>query len=120
MKKILLIEDYQPTVEMVTTLLEIYGYSVEVARDGVTGLSKAEKDRPDLILLDIMLPIMDGFEVSKRLKENETTKTIPVIVVSIKADLINKDDFKDRVDAYLTKPFEPQKLIDLIKSVLGN
>jgi len=107
-------------VEMITTLLAINGYSVEAALDGETGLKKAEETRPDLILLDIMMPGMDGFEVSRRLKEKDTTKLIPVVVVSIKADSINKDEFKNQVDAYLTKPFDPPKLIEIIKRVLGD
>jgi len=115
-KKILLIEDYEATVEMLTSILELNGYEVEVAGDGPSGLKKAVSARPALILLDIMLPQMSGIEVCQKLKIDPKTKQIPVIIVSVKA--ANEDVKKGLAcgaDEYVIKPFDPYDLIEKVK-----
>ncbi|MFA6170686.1 MAG: response regulator [Candidatus Margulisiibacteriota bacterium] len=116
MKKILLIEDYQPTVEMINLMLKMQGYEVEIAYCGKEGLQKAAA--ADLILLDVMMPEMDGLEVCRRLKSADSTKHIPVIIVSIRADDLGKEGREIGAAAYLAKPFEPERLLDLIKKHL--
>lgn len=116
MRKILLIEDYEPTVEMIQLFLKMHDYEVEVAYNGQEGLQKAPQ--ADLILLDVMMPGMDGLEVCRKLKSAEATKNIPVIIVSIKADDLGKEGREIGATAYLAKPFEPEKLLSLIRRYL--
>ena len=119
-KKILIIEDYDATVEMLTNVLEMNGYEVEVATDGPVGLKKAASVKPALILLAIMLPEMSGIEVCQKLKSDPKTKPIPIIIVSVKAtDEDVKKGLACGADAYVTKPFDPFGLIEKIQEYLG-
>ena len=81
-KKILVVDDNKDTVAMIKTLLEKAGFDVATAPDGQEGYRKAQEVMPDMILLDIMMPIMDGFTMNKLLKENSQTEKIPVIIIS--------------------------------------
>ncbi len=120
LKRILLIEDYPATYEMIENLLEIEGYQTIIATDGNSGIDKAFSEEPDLILLDIMLPEMSGFEVCKLLKSNPKTGKIPIVIVSVRAAEENIKMAKEiGADDYLTKPFDPLKLIEVIKKHLG-
>lgn len=116
MRKILLIEDNKPTVEMIQLFLKLHDYEVEVAYNGKDGLQMAPN--ADLVLLDVMMPEMDGLEVCRRLKSSAETKNIPVIIVSIKADDLGKEGREIGATAYLAKPFDPEKLLSLIKRYL--
>ena len=117
--RILIIEDYMPTSGMIKDLLSLSGYNVSAAQDGVVGLEMAFSEKPDLILLDVMMPGMNGFEVCSVLKADPKTKAIPVIIVSVKAA---EDDVKagkgEGADDYLVKPFDPDELMKLIKKHL--
>ncbi len=114
-RKVLVIEDHAPTVELLRTVLQAGGYAVGVALDGLRGLQKAVEEKPDLVLLDVMMPELNGFEVCRRLKADPRTSQIPVIFVSVKA---SPENFALGEQAgacgYVTKPFDNQKLLDLM------
>ena len=117
--KILLVEDEAAIVDMVKRRLEAHEYEVIVAVDGVEGLDKARKENPDLIILDLMLPKMDGCKVNALLKCDEKYKHIPIIIFT--ACAIEKDEklgFEYGADAYITKPFDAQALLAKIKELL--
>lgn len=120
MKKILLIEDESALQKALRNYLETEGYEMISALDGQTGLEMTEKEKPDLILLDLILPKMNGFEVLKRLKENPLTKTIPVIVFTNLEELPNIDQaLKMGIEAYLVKAeYTLEEVIEKIKQVL--
>ena len=119
-RKILIIEDYPATSKMIAEILEMEGYQSVISADGLLGVEKAKSEKPDLILLDIMLPGIDGLEVCSRLRADEQTKHIPVIMVSVKA---STEDVKSGLDkganGYVSKPFDPFKLLEIVKKHLG-
>jgi DNA-binding response OmpR family regulator len=118
-KKILLVDDELDLVDMVKIRLESWGFDVLTAYDGQDGLNKAKKEVPDLIVLDLMLPRIDGFKVCRMLKFDEKYKKIPVILFSARAqDSDKKMGSEVGADAYITKPFEPAVLLDKIKELL--
>jgi DNA-binding response OmpR family regulator len=95
------------------------GYKVTTANDGVEGLEKARADRPDIVLLDIMMPRMDGLQVTKELKGNADTKDIPIILLSAKAQASDVQVGKEMgADDYLTKPFDPLELLERVNELL--
>src|SRR5688572_33118576 len=95
------------------------GYTVSTASDGVEGLEKARAEHPDIVLLDIMMPRMDGLEVTKALKSDESTKQIPIILLSAKAQASDIQAGKDiGADDYLTKPFDPLELLERVGDLL--
>lgn len=118
-KRIMLVDDEKNLVEAITYRLEANGYEVIPAYDGQEALDKAKKEKPDLIILDLMLPKMDGYKVCGMLKFNEKYKHIPIIMFTARAQ---ETDMKMGVevgaDAYITKPFEPQVLLDKIKELI--
>lgn len=121
-KKILLIDDevdFTKIAKMNLQLLD-HTYEIELAQNGKEGLKKAQKFQPHVILLDVLMPHMDGFEVLKRLKEDEKTSSIPVIMLTAKTD----DESKSRAsqlynEEYLTKPIEAPELHSKIEKVLN-
>jgi len=119
-KKILAVDDERHIVRLIQVNLERAGYQVATAFDGPEALKKVESDRPDLIVLDVMMPKMDGFEVLKRLRANLETREIPVVMLTAKAQ--DADVFRgwaSGVSAYLTKPFNPLELITFVKRILS-
>lgn len=117
-KKILVVDDERHIVRLVQVNLERAGYEVVTAYDGEEALQKVREERPDLIVLDIMMPKMGGFEVMKHLKADPTTRDIPVIMLTAKAQ--DADVFRgwqSGVDCYLTKPFNPLELLTFIKRI---
>jgi DNA-binding response OmpR family regulator len=118
-KKILITED-SPTVLAITkAALEEAGYEAIAAVDGQEALDKARKENPDLIILDLMLPKIDGYKVCRMLKFDEKYKNIPVIIFTARAQEEDKKLGQDvGADAYLTKPFEPQALLGKIQELL--
>jgi len=117
---ILIIDDEIDFVEVLRTRLEDSNYEVIVAYDGAEGLEVAEKKRPDLVILDIMLPKIDGFDVCRKLKIDEHFKYIPIIMLSAKFQTSDiKFGMAMGADAYITKPFEPQALLEKIQELLG-
>lgn len=117
MQKILVIEDEELLRSSLIELLEIEDYEVIGAKDGVDGLQKAVEELPDLIICDIMMPRMNGYEVIKNLKENPITETIPFIFLTAKADRVDSRFGMDLgADDYLTKPFNKFDLYNSISS----
>jgi DNA-binding response OmpR family regulator len=119
-KKILLIDDEREFCELIKTNLQRSGYDVTFALRGQEGLQLARKDRPDMILLDIMMPDMDGFAVLKSLKTDEATVAIPVVMVSARTD----DDAKLRSmslynEEYITKPVDLAQLRNCIAKIFA-
>ena len=117
-KKILVVDDERHIVRLVQVNLERVGHRVVPAFDGKEALKKVETEKPDLIVLDVMMPHMDGFEVLKRLKADEQTRDIPVVMLTAKAQ--DADVFRgwaSGVDCYLTKPFNPIELLTFVKRI---
>jgi two-component system, OmpR family, response regulator VicR len=120
-RRVVYIEDDQEMIDLVVLILSRRGYQVKGARGGRAGLDMIFQDPPDLVLLDLMMPGMDGWEVFQQLKANEKTRAIPVIVITAKAQAIDRvlGLHIARVDDYLSKPFRPQELVDSIERVLN-
>lgn len=120
-RRILVVEDEKDMAALVRFRLEANGYEVSVAHDGQEALTKARHDRPDLIVLDLMLPKMSGYEVCAMLKQDSNYKSIPIVVFTARAqDADKKLAFSMGADEYLTKPFEPEILLEKIKKILGS
>ena len=118
-KRILLIEDEVDMVYAVTLQLEAINYEVLSATDGQTGLDMARKEKPDLIILDLMLPKMDGYKVCRMLKFDERYKKIPIIMFTARVqDQDKKLGQEVGADAYITKPFDSKTLLDKISALL--
>ena len=119
-KKILLVEDEKNVILGVRTCLDAVGYDVEIVEDGEEALNAVSREHPDLILLDLLLPKLDGFEVLKVLKGNPETAKIPVIVLTAKAEEEDRQRALDLgANNYMTKPFKPQEPWDRLKSYLS-
>ncbi len=117
-KKILAVDDERHIVRLVQVNLERAGYQVVTAFDGREALEKVESENPDLVVLDVMMPYMDGFEVLQTLRKNQSTRDLPVIMLTAKAQ--DADVFRgwqSGVDCYLTKPFNPMELISFVKRI---
>lgn len=118
-KRILLVDDETQLVEMVKMRLEANNYQVLCAYDGQEALDKARKEKPDLIILDLMLPKIDGYKVCRMLKFDEKYKNIPVILFTARAQETDVNLGKEvGADAYITKPFDPPALLAKIKELL--
>jgi len=116
---ILIVEDEDDIRDMIASALTLAHYRVLEAPDGQEGFSKAIDLKPDLILIDWMMPVVNGLELLRRLRRDERTREIPVIMLSAKAEIDNKTQGLDSgADDYLTKPFSPKELIARIKAVL--
>jgi CheY-like chemotaxis protein len=119
MAKILLVEDNEMNRDMLSRRLERRGYTVVLALDGVEGLAKARGDAPDLILMDMSLPVMDGWEATAKLKSDSSTSQIPVIALT--AHAMDSDERKCReagCDDFDTKPIELPRLLKKIEALL--
>lgn len=117
--KILVCDDERNIVRLIQVNLEKEGYNVVTAFDGKEGLEKVASEKPDLLVLDVMMPYMDGFEVLKHLRREQATEGLPVIMLTAKAQ--DKDVFEGfhyGADMYLTKPFNPKELISFVKRIL--
>jgi len=120
-KLVVCIEDEQEMIDLVQLILGRRGFEVEGANGGLEGLEKVQQKKPDLVLLDLMMPDMDGWEVYQRMKSDEELREIPVIVVTAKAQSIDKvlGLHIAKVDDYITKPFGPQELLESVEKILG-
>ena len=118
-KKILVIEDDPATLRLVDYSLRHEGYQVLTASNGLEGMRKAQTEEPDLIILDIMLPGMDGFEICHRLRSEPATAQLPILMFSAKAQEIDKDTgLKVGADDYLSKPADPSEIVSRVGSLL--
>ncbi len=120
MPKILMVDDEVQLVTMIQMRLEANGYEVITANDGEEGLEKAKNENPDLIMLDVMMPKMDGYKVCGLLKNDTRYSKIPIILFSARAQQDDKDVGSEvGADAYITKPFEPPVLLAKIEELLN-
>lgn len=118
--KVLVVEDYEDAREMYQEFLEFEGFEVETAKDGLEALERAKHSRPDLILMDMSLPLVNGWEATRRLKEDEETADIPVVALTGHAFPGHADKAKQvGCDAFVTKPALPQDVADRIRSMLS-
>jgi len=119
-RRILIVDDEKDLVRVVTARLEFAGYEVIAAYDGLEGLEKARSEKPDLIVLDVMLPKLDGYRICALLKNDNRYMKIPVIMFTARAGAKDMETGKEvGADAYMTKPFEPQTLLERIKELVG-
>ena len=116
--KVLVCDDERHIVRLIQVNLERQGYQVVTAFDGKEGLEKIRAEKPNLVVLDVMMPYMDGFEVLKTLRREPETENLPVIMLTAKAQ--DKDVFEGYhygADMYLTKPFNPMELVTFVKRI---
>ena len=119
-KRVMIVDDERDLVETLTYRLEASGYAVLTAHDGEEGLEKAREEKPDLILLDVMMPKMDGYHVCRLLKFDEELKDIPIIMLTARGQEQDKKTGTDSgANDYVTKPFESTDLLKKIKEYLG-
>ena len=120
-KHILCIEDEPEMIDLIRLILVRRGFDVSGAAGGKAGLEAVRKNLPDLVLLDLMMPDMDGWEVYQQMKSDESTRHIPVIVVTARAQSIDKvlGLHIAKVDDYIAKPFSPQDLLNSVERILG-
>ncbi len=118
--RILLIEDSEDMLKAIQLRLEANNYEVLVARDGQEGLLQARQEKPDLIILDVMLPKMDGFSVCRMLKFDAAYQHIPVIILTARIQAADRELGEEvGANAYITKPFKAEELLGKITELLG-
>ena len=118
-KRILMVEDTEDNRQILRDLLGMAGYEMIEARDGAEGVAQATEHKPDLILMDIQMPVMDGYEATRRIKADPALRHIPVIAVTSYA--LSGDEAKARAagcDAYIAKPFSPRLLLAKVRELL--
>ena len=119
-KKILLVDDSSTVLLMERMILSKNQYDVVTAKDGVEGVEKAVAEKPDLILMDVVMPRMDGFEACRKLREQDDTKAIPVIMVSTRGELASVETgYAAGCNEYVTKPINGLELLAKVRSCLG-
>ena len=120
MKRILIIEDQEDNRAILRDLLSAVGYELIEAVNGAEGIAKAEAEKPDLILMDIQMPLIDGYDATRRIKANPDLKAIPIIAVTSYA--LSGDEAKTRAagcDGYIAKPYDPREMLRLIRKFLN-
>ena len=119
MARILLVEDQEMNRDMLSRRLKTRGYDVSIAVDGAEGVDKARSEAPDLILMDMSLPVMDGWEATRTLKADEATRSIPVVALTAHAMSTDREKaLAAGCDAYETKPVELPRLIETMEKLL--
>jgi len=119
-KKILIVDDEPDVVTMLKIRLESNNYDTITAQNGQEALKKIEKEMPDLVVLDIMMPKIDGYALFKILRSNQKYNNIPVIILTASVEIEDvKKCIAEGVEAYLRKPFKPETLLGIIKGLLG-
>lgn len=119
-KKILIIDDEPELVRAIEIRLKAAGYKTECAYDGLTGIDKAKETKPDIIILDIIMPGMTGYDVCKSIKADEKTKDIPILVLSASQQLNLEAKCKELgIRHFVLKPFEAKELLGLVNELIG-
>ncbi|MCX7011668.1 MAG: response regulator [Candidatus Sumerlaeota bacterium] len=119
-KRVLIADDEEDVKDVMQMFLEGEGYEVETAYDGLDALDRVRTFQPDVILLDIMMPVVDGIQVCRKLKSDEKTKHIPVIMVSAAAKREKEGEAYDAgAAAYVLKPFQPEELVRVVERCLA-
>jgi len=116
-KQILVVDDDRNLRKIIATNLELAGYEVALAADGAEALATLEHSQPDLVILDVMMPAMDGYEVARRIRRHPSNGNVPIIMLTAKSEVEDKlSGFDSGVDDYMTKPFGPQELLARVKA----
>ena len=119
-KKILVVEDTEDNRQILRDLLSMAGYDMIEAHDGAEGVAQASEHKPDLILMDIQMPVMDGYEATRRIKADPALKSIPVIAVTSYA--LSEGEEKARAagcDGYVAQPFSPRQMLAKVREIIG-
>jgi DNA-binding response OmpR family regulator len=120
-RKILLVDDSETILQMEQMILEPDCYELILARDGEEGVAKALATKPDLILMDVVMPKMNGFEAVKRLRDHEQTRTVPIVMVTSKAEAESMEaGYQNGCSDYIVKPIDRVELVAKIKNLLGD
>jgi DNA-binding response OmpR family regulator len=120
-RKILLVDDSETILQMEQLILEKDAYELIVARDGEEGVAKAVKNRPDLILMDVVMPKMNGFEAVRKLRENQHTSTVPIVMVTSKAEAESMEaGYVSGCNDYIIKPIDSLELLTKVKNLIGD
>ncbi|HEY9700864.1 MAG TPA: response regulator [Allocoleopsis sp.] len=119
MSKVLIVDDSNTQCEIIAELLQKSGISIDIATNGVEALEKVNSGHPDLVVLDIIMPEMNGYEVCRKIKGDDQTKNIPVVMCSTKSEEFDRYwGMTNGADAYISKPFHPNDLIGTVKQLL--
>lgn len=116
---ILIADDYEDNRELLRLILEMSGHHVREARDGRECITMAQLEPPDLFLIDLSMPVLDGWDVLKELRANEQMRTIPCIAITAFADSFRERAFQSGFNAYLTKPFRSKELTSMVERLLA-
>ena len=120
MKRILAVDDEPHILKLVSFSLKSGGFEVLEASDGLSAIEVAQAEQPDLILMDVMMPVLDGYEACRRLKEDPATKDIPVVMLTAKTQLTEQQNGLDSGAVhYICKPFTPKDLVAQVQEFLG-
>jgi CheY-like chemotaxis protein len=118
-KKVLVVDDVPTQLKLIASALQEVGLSVMQASDGQEAIARIQEEQPDLVVLDVIMPRMNGFEVVRELRDNEQTKRLPIVICSTKNTEVDKTWGLDMgADAYVTKPFDPQQLASIVQRLL--
>jgi len=118
-EKILVVDDHKEMVDLIEETFRLRGYEVVGATNGQEALAKVYQEKPDLVLLDVMMPVIDGYEICQTLKTNEETKHIPIVLITVKGSESDIErGFEARADGYVVKPFEPPELTEFAEKFL--
>lgn len=119
MSTVLVVEDSISQREMITELLRGIGLSVTAASDGMEALEQMQRQRPDMVVLDIVMPRMNGYELCRRIKADPSTQNVPIVMCSSKGEEFDRYwGMKQGADAYIAKPFQPTELVGTVKQLL--
>lgn len=119
MQKVLVVDDSITQRQLMSNALEDMGLTVLIATDGVEALEQIQSTQPDIVVLDIVMPRKNGYEVCREIKSNPTTQNVPVVICSSKTEDFDRYwGMKQGADAYLTKPIQPQELLVIVRQLL--
>src|SRR5690349_722465 len=119
-RKILLVDDSETVLQMEQMILAEHSYELILARDGEEGVAKALATRPDLILMDVVMPKMDGFEAVKKLRDNTQTRAVPIVMVTSKGEMESMEaGYENGCSDYILKPIDRHELLAKVKNLLG-